>query len=185
MHAHQEPVQLRLGQRKGSHLILRILRGDDEERLGQRHRLAVERHLMLFHGLEQRALRLRRRTVDFVGQHQLREYRAALEPELAGFAVEDRDAEHVGGQQVAGELHALKRQTQGLGDGVRQGGLAHPRNVLDQQMSARQQAGQTQANLRILAEDHSIDLGENRLDLGLCCFHWPLRAVTLAIWAAN
>jgi hypothetical protein len=73
MHAHQEAVQLRLGQRKGADLILGVLRGDDEEGLGQGHRLAIEGHLMLFHGLEQRALGFGRGAVDFIGQHQLRE----------------------------------------------------------------------------------------------------------------
>ena len=185
VHAHQESIQLRLGQREGAGLILRILRGNDEEWFGQRHRLAVQGDLMLFHGLEQRALRLRRGPVDLIGQHQLRKDRTALEPEFAGFAVIDGDAEHVGRQQVAGELHALKRQAQSLGDRMREGGLAHPRNVFDQQMPARQQAGQTQADLQILAQDHAIDLRQDGVDLGLRGVHWSLSAVTLAICAAN
>ncbi len=148
---------------------------------GKRHRLAVESHLMLLHGLEQRALGLGRGAIDFVGQHQLGEDRSPLKSELPGFAVVDRHAEHVGGQQIAGELHALEGQSQGLGDGVREGGLADPGNVLDQQMPARQQACQAQADLRVLAEDDAVDLRENGADLGLCCVHWPLSAFTLAI----
>ena len=81
---------------------------------------------MLLHRLEQRALRLGRGAVDFVGEHQLRKDRAALKAELAGLAVEDRHAEHVGGQQVAGELHALKRQAERLGD-ARARGWSCPR----------------------------------------------------------
>ena len=34
--AHQEAVELRLGQREGAELIERVLRRDDEEGLGQR-----------------------------------------------------------------------------------------------------------------------------------------------------
>src|SRR5665213_3298180 len=52
-------------------------------------------------------------------------------------------------------------------------------------MSARQQAGKTQADLSVLAEYHPIDLGKNGLDLGLHRVHWSLSAVTLAIWADN
>ena len=47
---------------------------------------------------------------------------------------------------------------------VRERGLAHARDVLDQQMAARQQAGDAQPNLRVLAEDDAVDLGEHRGD---------------------
>ena len=134
---------------------------------------------------EQRALGFRRRPIDFIGQHQLGKDRSSLESELARFAVIDRHAEHIGGQEVAGELHALERQSQGLGDRMREGGFADPRNVFDQQVSARQQTRQTQANLLLLAQNHPIDLSENRVDFGLCCVHWPLSASTRAICAAS
>ena len=52
-------------------------------------------------------------------------------------------------------------------------------------MSARQQAGKTQTDLSVFAEYHPVDLGKYGIDLGLHCVHWPLSAVTLAIWAAN
>src|SRR5260221_7676753 len=103
----------------------------------------------------------------------------------AGFAVVDGHAEHVGGQQVAGKLHALKRQSQALRDRVRERGLAHSRNVFDQQVTARQQTRQGQADLGVLAQYDSIDLGKNCVDLGLRRVHWSLSAVTLAIWAAS
>src|SRR6202022_2230852 len=123
--------------------------------------------------------------IDFNGEHQLGEDRSALKPEPAGFAVIDGHAQHVGRQQVAGELHALKRQPQGLRNRVRESGFAHSRNVFDQEVPARQQARETEPNLRVLAQDHPIDLGKNRIDLGLRRVHWPLSAVTLAIWVAN
>ena len=140
VHAHEKAVELRLGQREGADLLLRVLRRDHEERLGQRHGLAVERHLPLLHRLEQRALRLGRGAVDLVGQHELREDRAALEAELAGLAVENRHAEHVRRQQIAGELHALERQAERAGEGVRERGLADARDVLDR-ADARAPAG--------------------------------------------
>ena len=36
--AHEEAVELRFGQREGAELLVRVLRGDHEERLGQRRR---------------------------------------------------------------------------------------------------------------------------------------------------
>src|SRR5277367_519096 len=185
VHAHQESIQLRFGQRVSADLVLRVLGGDDEKWFGKRHRLSVEGYLMLFHGLEQRALSLGRGTIDFVGQHQLCKYGPALKSELAGLTLEDRYAEHVGGQEVAGELYPLKRQPQRLGNGVGERGLADPRNVFDQQVHARQQAGQAQTDLHFLAQYGAVDLSENGIDLGLRGVHWSLSAVTRAIWAAS
>ncbi len=56
--AHQEAVELRFRQRKGADLVGRILRRDDEERLGQHPRLALDRDLAFFHRLQQSALAL-------------------------------------------------------------------------------------------------------------------------------
>ena len=74
--AEEEAIELRLGQRKRSGEVLRVLRRDDEERLRQRDRLPVERDLPLVHRLEQRGLRARARAVDFVGEEDVREDRA-------------------------------------------------------------------------------------------------------------
>ena len=51
--AHHEAVELRFGQRERAGEVLRILRGDHEERLGKRDRLAVDRDLAVVHRLEQ------------------------------------------------------------------------------------------------------------------------------------
>ena len=82
--AHQEPVQLRLGQREGALVLDRVLGGDDQERQRQRVRYAVHRDLALFHGLQQRRLGLGRGPVDLVGQHQLGRDGTGPEGELTG-----------------------------------------------------------------------------------------------------
>jgi AcrR family transcriptional regulator len=79
--AHQEPVELRLWQRKGPNLVRRILRRHDEEWVRERMRDTVHGYLALFHGLEQRALRLWRCAVDLIGEHQLGEDRTAVKLE--------------------------------------------------------------------------------------------------------
>ena len=71
---HEEAVELRLRQRKRADLVRWIARCDDEERCRQRVRGAVRGHLPFLHRFEQRALRLRRRAVDLVGEHELREH---------------------------------------------------------------------------------------------------------------
>ena len=76
-----EPVQLRFGQRIGSFLLDRVLRGDGEERVGQLVCLASDRNLPFLHRLQQSGLRLGRRAVDFVGQQDVREDRPFHEPE--------------------------------------------------------------------------------------------------------
>ena len=103
--------------------------------------MTVKRNLVFLHRFQQRALCFGRGAVDFVREHQLREDGTALKAEFAGFPIEDGHAEHVSRQQVAGELNALKRQSQGLRNAMRERGLAHPGNILDEQMAARQQAG--------------------------------------------
>ena len=52
-----------------------VLGRDEEERIGQRVRDPVDRHLVLFHRLEQRGLGARRRPVDLVDEHHVGEHR--------------------------------------------------------------------------------------------------------------
>ncbi len=97
----------------------------------------------------------------------MREYRALVELERAGLAIEHGDADDVGRQQVAGELDALIGQAERFGHRMRQRGLADAGDVLDQQMAARQQARDAQSHLMLLAQDHPIELrrgGGDQLD---------------------
>ena len=74
--AHEEAVELGLGQGIGALELDRVLRRDHHERRRQRVGVPVDRDLALLHRLEQRRLRLRRRAVDLVGEHDVREHRA-------------------------------------------------------------------------------------------------------------
>jgi hypothetical protein len=96
----QEPVELRLGQRVRALVLDRVLRRGHDERRRQRPRVAVDRHLPLLHGLEQRGLRLGRRPVDLVGEQQVREDRALAERELRRPGVVDERAGDVAGHEV-------------------------------------------------------------------------------------
>lgn len=69
-----------------------------------------------------------------------------------------KDVEHVGGQQVGGELHALETQPERGGQRMRQGGLAQARQVLDQQVSVGEQGDERELHLARLAEHQRIHL---------------------------
>jgi hypothetical protein len=47
---------------------------------------------------------------------------------------------------------------------VRERGLAHARNVFDQQVAAGEQAGERKAQMPVLAEDDPVQIAERRLD---------------------
>ena len=162
----QEAVELRFRQRIGADLLDRVLRGDDEERLGQRARLAVERHLALLHRFEQRALRLRRRAVDLVGEHDRVEDRSRVEAERLRALVEDRHAEHVGRQQVARELDARVLEAERRRERLRERRLADARNVLDQQVAAGEQAGEREPQRLVLADDDAARAAAGRRRAG-------------------
>ena len=152
--AHQEPVHLRLGQRIGAVVLGRVLRRDHHERRGSVVGRVVDRDLALGHRLEQRGLRARRRAVDLVGEHDVREDRPALELEHLAAAVVDRDADDVARQQVAGELDAAKRAAERRREGARERRLADAGDVLDEQVAARQQRDHRGADrLRLAADD--------------------------------
>ena len=105
-HLHEEAVALRLGQRVDALGLDRVLRGEHEERVGQRVGDAADGDLPLGHDLEQRRLHLGGGAVDLVGEHEVGEDRAELDVEgvLAGLV--DARADDVGGHEVGGELEA-------------------------------------------------------------------------------
>ena len=90
-----------------------------------------------------------------------------LKEKLAAGGIEHRHADDVRGQQVAGELHALPGEAEHLRQRVRQRGLADAGHVLDEQVAARQQAGECQAHGLGLAEDHAVQGGQGGDDRAL------------------
>ena len=114
------------GSGKGADLCGRILRGNDEERARQWMCFAVGRDLFFLGDLEQRALGLRGRAVDLVGENQLRERSARMESESTASRSKMDTPKDVCGQQVAGELDALEVQTEQSGEEVGERRLPTP-----------------------------------------------------------
>ena len=165
-HAQEEAIELGLRQRERAREVLRVLRRDDEERIGQRDGLAVERDLPFVHRLEQRRLGARAGAVDLVGQQDVREDRALAEDELAAALVVDADAEDVAREQVAGELHAAQLAADGLGDGARERRLADAGHVLDEQVAAGEERDERELDGVLLAFERTLHGLTQRLERG-------------------
>ena len=141
----EKTIELRFRKRICSVELLRVLRGNHEERFFEQVGFAVDRNLTLIHRFEKRALRLGRRAIDFVGEEDLREDRTGPKLERALRLIEHVAAEHVGGHQVGRALKPSERDTDGRSERARQGRLADARDVLEQQVPARQERDDSQA----------------------------------------
>ena len=161
----EEAVQLGLGQRVGAFLLDGVLRGHHQERLLELVARAGRRDRPFLHRFQHGRLRLGRGPVDFVGQADLREDRAALELEeplaLGRFHHHVR-AQDVGRHQVGRELDAREIQVQRLGQGADQQRLAQARHAFQQAMAADEQAGQHAVDDFVVADDHPADLFADR-----------------------
>ena len=108
----EEAIELRLGKRKRSLLLDRVLRRHDEERSAEIARFATHRHAALLHRFEKRRLRLWARAIDFVGQDELREERTRAELNLAAARRlvfhQDRRTRDIRGHHVGRELNAAE-----------------------------------------------------------------------------
>ena len=152
-----ETVELSLGQLERAGLLDGVLRRDDEERRRQAHRLSSEGDLALLHGLEHRALHLRRGAVDFVGEEQVREDRAAVDAEVAGLLIDDFRADDVGRQHVDRELDATEVQGDGLRDGVHEERLRQAGHALQEQVPAGEERDHDALDDDVLADDDLAD----------------------------
>ena len=101
-----KPVELSLRQRIRPVELVRVLGRDDEERLGQGPRRALDCHLPLSHRLQQRALRAWGGAVDLIRQEDGREHGTWYPQKVRLPGVVDARARYVRGQQVRGELDA-------------------------------------------------------------------------------
>ena len=83
-----------------------------------------------------------------------------VEAEHLRRAVEDRHAEHVRRQEVARELDARVAQAERGRERVGEGRLADARDVLDQQVAAREEARERELDRAFLADDDARELRE-------------------------
>ena len=132
-------------------------------------RLAADRDLALLHRLEQRALHLRRRAVDLVGEDEVREDGPERDLELAELLVEDPRPDDVGRDEVGRELDALELAADRLGERLHRHRLREPGHALDEKMAAREQGDDHPLEQRVLADDDALDLVEHLLERRVEC----------------
>ena len=159
-----EAVELRLRQGVRALVLDRVLRGEHEERSGQRVCLAADRDLALLHRLEEGRLHLRRGAVDLVGEDHVREERAAAQPELAVRLMEDQRPGDVGGKQVRGELDAREGELQRLRERRDRERLRQPRHAFDERVLLGDERNEKAVDQAVLPDDDAGDLDPQALD---------------------
>ena len=162
----EEAVELRLWERIGALLLDRVLRREDEERLGQGTRLAAHGDAVLLHRLEERGLRLRRSAVDFVRKEQVGEHRTAHEAEGVRarqlVLVKDLSARHVRRHQVGGELDAAEVEVEDVRKRLDKERLRKAGDAHEERMAAREDRDQRLLDYVLLADDHLRELALQR-----------------------
>ena len=127
--------------------------------------IAADGDLPFLHRFQQCGLGLGRRSVDFVGQHDVGEQRSLHEPELAmpGRAVffDDLGAGDVGGHQVGRELNAAEGQVQRLGQRADHQRLGQARDAFQHHVAAAEEANQNFVDDMFLADDDLAELFQN------------------------
>src|SRR2546425_8641584 len=121
------------------------------------------------YSLEERRLRLRRRTVDLVGQQDVREDRPMLELEmLPAVRVLDDDVgpDDVRRHQVGRELDAGEGELEPFGKGLDEERLAQARHALEKDVAARKHTDQDMRDHIVVADDHLLDFRAQGLEGG-------------------
>ena len=146
-------VHLRFGQHLRAARPDRVLRGDDDERIGHRVRYAVDGHTALLHCLEQRGLGAARGAVQLVRKEEVAKDGAGLVDHFAGRLVEQRKAHDVRRKNVRRELDALVIEAERFAERDRHRRFPHARDILEQDMPARYDGDQCHRDNVVLADD--------------------------------
>src|SRR5690242_9620 len=121
--------------------------------------------MMFFHRFEQGALRLRGCAIHFIDQHHLRKEWSLMKDKALLLAIENRIAQDISRQQVAGKLNPLKSGADRPGQRLRQSRLTNSRDIFDQQMTAREQARDCELYRLDFADNNLTNLCGERIDL--------------------
>ena len=95
----------------------------------------VHRHLPFLHSFQKGRLGTGGSPVQLVCQKQVAQHRTGAVYKPACLLIRHAVAGHIRGQHIRVKLHPVLLQTHGSGKGQRHGGLAHPGNILHQNVS--------------------------------------------------
>ena len=161
--AQHKPVHLGIRQHLGAFGAGGVLRGDDDEGLGHRIGVVVDRDLALLHRLQQGGLGAAVGPVQLVRQEEVAEHSALLIAHLAAVFIVDGKARDVRGQHVRRKLDTVIVQAKCFGEGHCHGGLSHTGNVLHQNVAACDHRQQHLDQHIVLADNGLADLAHDLL----------------------
>ena len=119
---------------------------------------AVDGDMALLHRLQHSALCARAGAIDFVSEDNAGQDRAGTKFEIVRLAVVDADANDIRGQQIGGELDALKADSQRGGEGLGQGRFADTGHIFQQDVAFAKEGNQQLIDALVLADDHLRDV---------------------------
>ena len=152
----EESVELRRGKREDPLVLVRVLRRDDEEWIGQPMRLPVDRDLPLLHRLEERGLGARWCAVDLVGEQDVREDHPGQEDRLAHLRRVDAD-DHVR-RRVGRELDAPELRPENVRHRAPEQRLRASGRAFDQDVALGERRDEKQIDGWALPDDDLADL---------------------------
>ena len=157
----EEAVELRLRERERPLVLHRVLGREEQERLPQRTRDAVNGHLPLGHRLQHRRLGLRHRAVDLVHENRGREDGTRAELELACLLVVDGEARNVVRLKVGRALDArVDAALDAACDRACEDGLRRPRHVLEENVALAGKGGEHELDLLVLTAHDRLEVRE-------------------------
>ena len=112
---------------------------------------------MFFHGLQERRLGFGRRSVDFVGEEQVRKHRTLTENELGASRVPNHGAGDIGRHEVGGELDARHVDVERARQRSHEERLGHARHALEQGMPAGDESDDETGDRSVLTDDGLAD----------------------------
>ena len=151
-----ETVHLGLGQGIGTLLLNGVLGSQHQKGGGQFKGVLPDGHLSLLHGLKQRALHLRWRTVDFIRQHKVGKHRAFLHLEGFFLLTINHRTYHVSGQQVRRKLDAAEFRVHQFGKGLDSLGLGQTGHTFQQHMAIAEETDEQRLNQMFLTYNHLV-----------------------------
>jgi hypothetical protein len=135
--------------------------------------------MVFLHRFEQRGLGLRRRAIDFIGEHEIRKHRTWFESErLLSLLIlhDDVRADDVGRHQVGCELNAGELEVHRFAQRSHEHGFAEPGHAFEQNVAAGKEGDEHAFDDLPLSDHHAADFvlhtGEDlaeSFDLGGCC----------------
>jgi hypothetical protein len=170
-----EPVELTFRERIRPVVLDGVLGRDHEVGVGELMGDALHRDLALLHRFEEGRLRPRRRPVDLVDEHDVREDRPGDEAELPVRLVVHADPGHIARQEVGRRLDPAERARDGDRERPRERRLPDPGHALEEQVPVGEQADRRRLDGVVVPGDDPLDVLDQSAERRGCLVEGPPR----------